>query len=72
LVLARDGALGTTGESFLKMITADDAKESELVKDVAARVFVKIRPKKFAHRIFPSRQSVWGVIVSCALVSNLV
>ena len=46
LVLARDGGLGTTGESFLKMITADDAKESQLVKDNAGRVFVKIRPKK--------------------------
>jgi hypothetical protein len=60
LVLARDGGLGTTGESFLKMITADDAKESGLVKDNAGRVFVKIRPKNIRAWDFSKAPVRWG------------
>lgn len=46
LLLARDGALGTTGESFIEMITSAEGRESQLVKDNTDRVFVKIRPKR--------------------------
>jgi hypothetical protein len=59
LVLARDGGLGTTGESFLKMFTEDDAKESELVKDNAGRVFVKIRPKQIRAWDFSKAPIRW-------------
>ena len=46
LLFARDGALGTTGESFVDMITSTQAREGQLVKDNADRVFVKIKPKR--------------------------
>jgi hypothetical protein len=45
LLFARDGALGTTGESFVEMITSTEARDAQLVKDNADRVFVKIKPK---------------------------
>jgi hypothetical protein len=60
LVLARDGGLGTTGENFLKMISADDAKESQLVRDNAGRVFVTIRPKEIRAWDFSKAPIRWG------------
>jgi hypothetical protein len=59
LLHARDGGLGTTGEIFLKMITAVEAQESELVKDNAGRVFVKIRPKRLRAWDFSKAPIRW-------------
>jgi len=38
LLRSRDGALGTTGENFLDMITAASARSSQLIKDNTDRV----------------------------------
>jgi hypothetical protein len=59
LLLARDGALGTTGESFLEMITAASARNSQLIKDNTGRVFVKIRPKRIRAWDFSKAPIRW-------------
>lgn len=59
LLYARDGALGTTGESFLEMITSPQALESRLVKDNADRVFVKIKPKRIRAWDFSKAPIGW-------------
>jgi hypothetical protein len=59
MLLARDGGLGTTGETFLKMITADEARESQLVKDNTGRVFVKIKPKQIRAWDFSKAPIHW-------------
>jgi len=46
LLFARDGALGTTGENFVDMITSAKAGDAQLVRDNADRVFVKIKPRR--------------------------
>jgi hypothetical protein len=46
LLHARDGAVGTTGESFREMISSTAARTSQIVSDNTGRVFIKIRPKR--------------------------
>ena len=61
LLFARDGALGTTGESFVEMITSTEAREAQLVKDNADRVFVKIKPKLIRAWDFAKAPIGWQI-----------
>ncbi len=59
LLLARDGALGTTGETFIEMITSTKGRDSRLVKDNTDRVFVKIKPKRIRAWDFSKAPIRW-------------
>ena len=61
LLFARDGALGTTGESFVEMITSTQAREAQLVKDNADRVFVKIKPNLIRAWDFSKAPIGWQI-----------
>lgn len=56
---ARDGAIGTTGESMGEMMTSAAARESQIVRDNAERVLTKIRPKKIRAWDFSKAPIGW-------------
>lgn len=61
LLFARDGALGTTGESFVDMITSNEARDAQLWKDNDDRVFVKIAPKLMRAWDFSKAPIGWQI-----------
>jgi uncharacterized pyridoxamine 5'-phosphate oxidase family protein len=61
LLLARDGALGTTGETFMEIITSPQGRQSQLVKDNTDRVFVKIKPKRMRAWDFSKAPIGWMI-----------
>jgi hypothetical protein len=61
LLFARDGALGTTGESFVEMIMSAKARDAQLVRDNADRVFVKIKPRRVRAWDFSKAPIGWQI-----------
>jgi hypothetical protein len=59
LLQARDGAVGTTGESFREMISSTAARDSQIVNDNMGRVFIKIRPKRIRAWDFSKAPIGW-------------
>ena len=59
LLQARDGVVGTTGESFREMISSTEARGSQIVSDNMGRVFIKIRPKQIRAWDFSKAPIGW-------------
>lgn len=59
LLQARDGVVGTTGESFREMISSTEARDSQIVNDNMGRVFIKIRPKRIRAWDFSKAPIAW-------------
>ena len=59
LLQARDGAVGTTGESFREMISSTAARTSQIVSDNSGRVFIKITPKRIRAWDFSKAPIGW-------------
>jgi hypothetical protein len=56
---ARDGAVGTTGESFREMISSTEARDSQIVNDNMGRIFIKIRPRRIRAWDFSKAPIGW-------------
>jgi hypothetical protein len=56
LLFARDGALGTTGERFVEMLSSAETHGSQLMKDNQNRVFVKSDRSAFVPGTSPKRR----------------
>jgi uncharacterized pyridoxamine 5'-phosphate oxidase family protein len=59
LLQARDGVIGTTGESFREMISSSEAHDSQIVSQNSGRVFIKIRPKRIRAWDFSKAPIGW-------------
>jgi hypothetical protein len=59
LLQARDGVIGTTGESFRAMISSAEARDSQIVNDNKDRVFIKIRPRRIRAWDFSKAPIGW-------------
>ena len=59
LLQARDGVVGTTGESFREMISSAEARDSQIVNDNIGRVFIKIKPRRIRAWDFSKAPIGW-------------
>jgi hypothetical protein len=59
LLQARDGVIGTTGESFREMISSAEARDSQIVNQNSGRVFIKIRPQRIRAWDFSKAPIGW-------------
>jgi len=59
LLQARDGVVGTTGESFREMISSVEARDSQIANDNRGRVFIKIKPKRIRAWDFSKAPIAW-------------